>query len=93
MLLTAGDVHNLQNVVNSIALNSESNHRLHAFGISKSVNQRLVETCAIKGLGQYHISQNGLDLAEKMVSIISNPKPDYTILQSVRLYDQNNIPI
>ena len=38
-LLTAGDVHNFQEVVDMIASNSNSNHRLHTFGIGKSVNE------------------------------------------------------
>ena len=34
-LMTAGDVHNIQDVVNLIASQTNSNHKLHTFGIGK----------------------------------------------------------
>ena len=87
LLLTAGDVHNFQSVVDIIGDNSQLNHRLHTFGIGNAVSKRLIKTGAIKGLGNYHLSASGDDLSEKMVSIITDPKPCYTVLQSIRIYD------
>ena len=83
-------MHNFHPVVDLIGDNSQINHRLHTFGIGKAVSKRLIKTGAIKGLGNYHLSATGKDLSDKMVSIITEPKPCYTVLQSIRIYDQHN---
>ena len=49
-----------------------------------------MKTCSIKGLGQYFISRDGEDLTEKLVQAITRTTPDYTVLQSIKLYDRQN---
>ena len=93
-LYTASDVHNINEVCSLVAQQANYNHRLHVFGIGSEANEQFVKSSAIYGQGNYHMTLNGEDLADKVISTIFWDKSDYTILREVRLFDKkdNQIP-
>ena len=48
-VFTAGDVHNIPEICNLVANQSNYNHKLHVFGLGEKANETLVKSSAIYG--------------------------------------------